>query len=130
MGSGSVVIVHVRCKDVAQMALVEDDDLIQALPPDRADHALDVSVLPRGGCRDDLSDFHNATRLLKTEPYEASRSRSRKRGAVSHGNASITCCASHAAVGCCVTYNFVRIHRTLRMTPAIAAGVTDRLWSG
>lgn len=25
-------------------------------------------------------------------------------------------------------YNFVRIHRTLRMTPAMAAGVTDRLW--
>jgi hypothetical protein len=26
-------------------------------------------------------------------------------------------------------YNFVRIHRTLRMTPAMAAGVTARLWS-
>ena len=26
-------------------------------------------------------------------------------------------------------YNFVRIHRTLRYTPAMAAGVTDRLWS-
>ena len=25
-------------------------------------------------------------------------------------------------------YNFVRIHRTLRMTPAMAAGVSDRLW--
>src|SRR3981081_2217062 len=25
-------------------------------------------------------------------------------------------------------YNFVRIHRTLRVTPAMAAGVTDRLW--
>jgi hypothetical protein len=25
-------------------------------------------------------------------------------------------------------YNFVRIHQTLRMTPAIAAGVTDKLW--
>lgn len=25
-------------------------------------------------------------------------------------------------------YNFVRIHQTLRVTPAIAAGVTDRLW--
>jgi hypothetical protein len=24
-------------------------------------------------------------------------------------------------------YNFVQIHRTLRMTPAMAAGVTDRL---
>ena len=25
-------------------------------------------------------------------------------------------------------YNFVRIHQTLRMTPAMAAGVTDRVW--
>jgi hypothetical protein len=25
-------------------------------------------------------------------------------------------------------YNFVRIHKTLRVTPAIAAGVADRLW--
>jgi hypothetical protein len=25
-------------------------------------------------------------------------------------------------------YNFVRIHQTLRMTPAVAAGVTDKLW--
>jgi hypothetical protein len=24
-------------------------------------------------------------------------------------------------------YNFIKIHRTLRMTPAMAAGVTDRL---
>jgi hypothetical protein len=25
-------------------------------------------------------------------------------------------------------YNFVRIHQTLRVTPAMAAGVADRLW--
>jgi hypothetical protein len=25
-------------------------------------------------------------------------------------------------------YNFVRIHQTLKVTPAIAAGVTDKLW--
>ena len=25
-------------------------------------------------------------------------------------------------------YNFIRIHRTLRVTPAMAAGVTSRLW--
>jgi hypothetical protein len=24
--------------------------------------------------------------------------------------------------------NFIKIHRTLRMSPAMAAGVTDRLW--
>ena len=25
-------------------------------------------------------------------------------------------------------YNFIKIHRTLRVTPAMAAGATDRLW--
>jgi hypothetical protein len=25
-------------------------------------------------------------------------------------------------------YNFVRIHKTLRVSPAMAAGVTNRLW--
>jgi IS1 family transposase len=28
-----------------------------------------------------------------------------------------------------VFYNFVRLHKTLRMTPAMAAGISDRLWS-
>ena len=28
-----------------------------------------------------------------------------------------------------VFYNFVRIHKTLKVTPAMAAGVTDRLWN-
>ena len=26
-------------------------------------------------------------------------------------------------------YNFCRIHKTLRITPAMAAGVSDKLWS-
>ncbi len=26
-------------------------------------------------------------------------------------------------------YNFVRIHKTLRVTPAMAAGLSDRLWT-
>lgn len=25
-------------------------------------------------------------------------------------------------------YNFVRVHKTLRMSPAMATGVTDKLW--
>lgn len=28
-----------------------------------------------------------------------------------------------------VWYNFIKMHKTLRMTPAMAAGVTDKLWS-
>ncbi len=26
-------------------------------------------------------------------------------------------------------YNFVRIHTSLKITPAMAAGISDRLWS-
>ena len=29
----------------------------------------------------------------------------------------------------CFAYNFIKIHRTLRTSPAMAAGVTDRLCS-
>jgi IS1 family transposase len=38
---------------------------------------------------------------------------------------------NHAAAVCLhfAHYNFVRVHRPLRCTPAMAAGVTDRLWS-
>ncbi len=29
----------------------------------------------------------------------------------------------------CMNYNFARIHTTLRITPAMAAGVSDHVWS-
>ncbi len=35
---------------------------------------------------------------------------------------------AHALALYFMWYNFVRIHKTLRVTPAMAAGVTDRLW--
>ena len=95
------------------MAFVKDDDVVQALPPDRPDHALDVSVLPRGAwCRDDLSDSHSRDPLAKDRTVRGVAVAQQKAGAVSHGNASITCCESHAAVGCCVTSN-----RTILLRP-------------
>jgi hypothetical protein len=35
---------------------------------------------------------------------------------------------AHAVALNMMYYNFVRIHKTLRVTPAMAAGVSDRLW--
>lgn len=35
---------------------------------------------------------------------------------------------AHAVALFATYYNFVRIHKTLRVTPAMAAGVSDRLW--
>src|SRR5260370_41998096 len=34
----------------------------------------------------------------------------------------------HALALYFVWYNFVRIHKTLKISPAMAAGLTDRLW--
>ena len=36
--------------------------------------------------------------------------------------------ADQAAGSAAMHYNFCRIHKTLRVTPAMAAGVTERLW--
>src|SRR6202030_1394488 len=59
MSAGTLVIVDVRGEDAAQMALVEDHDVIQTLAANRADHALDVRVLPGGACcRGHFSDSH------------------------------------------------------------------------
>ena len=35
---------------------------------------------------------------------------------------------AHAMALHVLYYNFVRIHKTLKVTPAMAAGVTERLW--
>lgn len=35
---------------------------------------------------------------------------------------------AHAVARHLMHYNFCRVHKSLRTTPAIAAGVTDRLW--
>jgi hypothetical protein len=38
---------------------------------------------------------------------------------------------NHMRMGALYTvwYNFVKMHKTLRMTPAMAAGVSNKLWS-
>ena len=46
MRSQLVVVAGVGRKDLAQMGLAEDDDVIQAFPADRADQSLRMPVLP------------------------------------------------------------------------------------
>jgi hypothetical protein len=46
MRPGAMVIVEVRYEDAAQMALVEDDQVVQTLAAYRTDDPLDVSILP------------------------------------------------------------------------------------
>ena len=44
---GAMVIPEVRPKDPAQVLLGEHNDVVEALPADRADHTLGVRILPR-----------------------------------------------------------------------------------
>ena len=47
MRPGAMVIVEVRYEDAAQMALVEDHDVVETLAADRTYAARDACVLPR-----------------------------------------------------------------------------------
>ena len=59
MGTGALVVVEYEREDAAQMALVEDHDVIQTFATNRTYDALDVCVLPgRAWCRDDFCDPH------------------------------------------------------------------------
>jgi hypothetical protein len=42
-----VVIGDVGCDDAAEVSLAEHDEVVETLPPDRADQPFEVSVLPR-----------------------------------------------------------------------------------
>lgn len=66
MRAGSVVVIDVRRQDAAQVALVEDDEVIQTLATYRTDDPLDVRVLPRWSWRDyDLYDPHRPSALAE-----------------------------------------------------------------
>ena len=59
MRARAVIIGDVRRKDPPQMRLVEDDDVVKALSPDRADDPFDERALPgRARCRHNVLDAH------------------------------------------------------------------------
>ena len=46
VGPGVVVVIEVARQDASEVGLVEHDDMIQTLAPDRADQPFDVGILP------------------------------------------------------------------------------------
>ena len=66
MRSGSVIVL-VRREGATQMALVEDNEVVQALTPDRANGSLDVGFRhgERGAVRTSVMSIAS-TRLLNT----------------------------------------------------------------
>ena len=61
MRSSEVVVFRIRAEHMAQMWLPEDEDVIKALPADRADQPFDMAVLPRRSrrCRS-VANAHGA----------------------------------------------------------------------
>jgi hypothetical protein len=47
MGPDLIVVRSVILQNAMQLRFVEHDQVLEAFPPDRADEALDVAVLPR-----------------------------------------------------------------------------------
>jgi hypothetical protein len=47
VSSDGVIIRDVGFEDAAKVSLAEHDEMVETLPPDRADQPFDVSVLPR-----------------------------------------------------------------------------------
>jgi hypothetical protein len=59
VGSGAVVIREIASQDVTQVALAQDDDVVEAVAPDRSDQAFGEGILPTApSSREDFSDLH------------------------------------------------------------------------
>lgn len=59
MAAPAVVVIEVRSEDAAEVASVQDDDVVETLTANAADHALDVRRLPRAPRSDEhFLDLH------------------------------------------------------------------------
>src|ERR1700730_15478905 len=46
-----IILIHIRLEHMAKMPLAEHNNVVKALPSDRADESFSKSVLPWGTCR-------------------------------------------------------------------------------
>jgi hypothetical protein len=65
----SMIVVEVPREDAAQMARVDDHEVIQTFATNRTDHPLDISVLPRCAGRSD--HFRDAQRFDPLAEFNA-----------------------------------------------------------
>jgi len=105
-----VVIRRVILEHATQLRSVEHDQVVESFAPNRADEALDVSVLPRRARRSWWPRIPIVRmRWVQAKLMTPSRSRSRWRGAPSQVKASVTWLAIHSALGLVV--NLIVINR-------------------
>src|ERR1017187_6325066 len=111
-----IIVGGICAQNPAQVRLTEYDHVVQALPADRADEPLNVSVLPGRSERNrPISNAHGAETLHEDGsirgvpiPNEVSRR-------MVHGKASVIWREIHSAVGFSVTPNDTQSRRPCRM---------------
>src|SRR5256885_7630387 len=117
MGTDGVVVGEVRAQQAAEMALIEDDDVVQALPADRADEPLREGILPGGAGGDaDLADAHvcdSARELVTIDRVPIAK---HIRGRRFIGKSVDHLGTVHVAVGWVVTLTWTRSRRSWRST--------------
>src|SRR5262245_51824947 len=113
LGSHLIVVARVLGQNASKVLFVEHDHMVGALASRRADQAFNMAVLPgRTEGRRPIPNAHRPdARLERGAERSVSLSRTRYFGAVSHGNASVICCANHSAVGWRVTANHSNCRR-------------------
>jgi hypothetical protein len=113
VSSSPVVASEVALEDPTEMALAEDDYMVEAFSTYRPHKALGVWVLPRTPRRGQHRlDAHAAHPTAERLPVDTSRSRILYSGAVSSGKASTICWAVQRALGCSVTLQWTTRRRS------------------
>ena len=83
VGPGAVVVLEVSGEDVSQVALAQDEDMVETLSADRADQAFHEGILPRAaGSREDCLDLQAPHTLAEGVPVDGGRSVVRSLGRV------------------------------------------------
>ena len=104
MSSVVMIVVDISPHETYQMALIQDDDVVEEIATAGADPPLGHAVLPgASNCGANRSYAQTLYGLQRLTLKVCSRSRIRYLGAESNGKASRICCATQAVVGCRVT---------------------------
>src|SRR3989441_11718565 len=99
-----MIIAKVTFKNAAQMAVVENDHVIEALTTYASNHPLGAWILPRASwSRPHFPNTHSLNSVLEVRPIDSISIANQIAGRLILGKASTICCAVHAAVGCSVT---------------------------
>ena len=112
-----MVVTEITAQTPTEVSLVEDNDVVEYVAADGANHALDEGVLPRrAGRGENLGDadpFHASPELVAVDAIAIAQDVARCRVI---GNASTICCAVHAAVGESVTLKCTTLRRSCTRT--------------